>query len=191
VAADSQLLVATLPLGAASLKHRRERVETVSLWQEVSKASPQPVRDYFWDINDEMVDDGLVYVHEAQPWLDKNHPLSKDVQTALFAGYAGARAPADWLRFCQAELIRQAYCHLTLLLARERAKSTTGVVEDDAAQAAAAHALFAWSSAEGRVAAYEPGQFVDRWRVAGTSDAETLMRAALHAAECRLLAAHE
>jgi hypothetical protein len=192
VGLDGRLVLATLPLAAASLARRRQPpVEDpmVRWWRDFYAAAPQRVGEYVADIDAEIRGESRLEVERPPHWLEEHHPALDDVIQATH--YAWSQELAQPLEYVQGWVVRLAWWRLGWHLARERAAGKTGPQYDAAMEARAAQALLGWTDDDAHTAWRDPPLFEQRWQVFHTDDTDTLTVAGLHQAELRLLDARD
>lgn len=175
-----------LPLAAAALDQQRHAHERAveEFWLAFHAAAPGPVWDYVMAIDVEL---NRVEHSQQESWLKEQRPAIEDAIDAV--EHAISHQAPDRLAYVQGWVIQWSEVRLGWWFAHERpgAGVTTSVVYDDFVREMAAQALLGWTSAESHAVWLEPERFIERWRVAGTSDSKILAHAGLHAAELDLL----
>lgn len=187
--ADNRLLLATLPLVAATMARKQAAQEPdpeERWWCDFRAAAPAPVWQYVLDLNAEAAADPTCQI-DSDNWLDDRHPAFDDVLEGLH--HAVRTSAPDRLAYVQGWVVKIAEWRLGYAFARERAAGVSATVYNDAVRAEAAERLLGWTVADFHGAWLEPERFADRWRVAGTTDTDILARAGLFGAELSLLAA--
>lgn len=184
--ADSRVLLATLPLVAATMARKREAeplTEDQRRWWNFRAVAPTPVWRYVMDVDAEATADPAFRV-DTDEWLHRYHPALENVVDGLLnACHEGL----ERLRHTQGCVVKWAEWRLGYWFAKERAAGATATVYDRTVRETAARALLGWSDAESKVAWQTPELYLDRWRSAATNDPDIRTRSGLHRAELALL----
>jgi hypothetical protein len=185
--ADPRLVLAALPIAAASLtrQQRAREAEIERYFWVMFSIAPVAAWAYIWALDAEV--DGTVPEAEQRAWLETHHPVLKDVLKLLEQG--AARRQLVCLRRLKGELVKSAWSHLECAYALDRQPLTGGIHHNAITQEMAAQALLNWTRADAHTAWLQPETFADRWHEAGTADSEIRERAGLHAPELALLEA--
>ena len=178
MAADLQLLLGALPIAAAALARQRhvdQLPENERWWLDFRAAVPAPV----WQYVGSAAISGRRSRRTGSIRTPGSRPTTRDLENVIEGAHHAFRHELE------APLSRpgrsaQVGRVASGLGARPRTgRRLTAARYDDFIGEQAAQMLLGWTRRESLAAWLEPEQFLDRWRVAGTTDTDSLARAGL------------
>jgi len=187
VPTDTRIVLAALPLAAASLARQRTQAGDWldEYWLAVQQAVPAPLWTYMVAVDAQMGEGLADAVHDEERqrvWLQAHHPALLDAWKAL--------DHSRELAYIAGSMVQWSVWRLAWHLAhkRQEAGKTKACVYDAMVSHDASMALLGWTNTESTAAWPHPPKFAERWQShSGDFDPDVLAAAGLHREELELL----